>query len=239
MYQAMNNKMTHPRTSLADQAYDALKRDILTCVLDPGTQLAQADLTARYNLGTTPIREALKRLEMEGYVQAIPRFGTLITPITIEDINEIYEMRLILEKSAARLAAERATDAQIEELTRQANFTYTFGDSQSYLEFLDHNTDFHSRVASLSGNRRLQDAIAHLLDTMKRIFHIGLDLRDSAEEMRAEHIQLVGALQKRDAGLAEQIVEDQIFRSRERVVEMLNQRLSVRSEVTFTRTKQE
>jgi len=225
--------------SLADQAYDALKRDILTCTLDPGTQLAQSDLTARYNLGITPIREALKRLEMEGYVQAIPRYGTLITPITIEDINDIYEMRLILEKSAARLAVERASDAQIETLAQQANFTYTFGNRQSYLEFLDHNTGFHSQVASASGNRRLQDAIAHLLDSMTRIFHIGLDLRDSAEEMRAEHIQLVEALLKRDAGLAEKIVEDQILRSRERVVEMLNQRLRVRSEITFTRTKEE
>lgn len=227
----MNPK--HQTQSLAGQAYDALKRDILTCTLDPGTQLAQSDLTARYNLGVTPIREALKRLEMEGYVRAIPRFGTLITPITIEDINEIYEMRLILEKSAARLAAERATGAQIDALAQQATFTYTFGDRQSYLDFLQHNTGFHSQVASLSGNHRLQDAIAGLLDSMTRIFHIGLDLRDSGEEMRSEHIQLVTALQQRDANLLEKIVEDQILRSRERVVEMLNQRLRVRSEITF------
>ena len=218
-------------TLLADQAYDALKREILLCILEPGSQLAQADLVARYGFGITPIREALKRLEMEGYLKTYPRFGTIIEPITIEDINDIYEMRLILEKSAVRLAGERASQEQIDELAEHANFTYKFGDMDSYLQFLNHNREFHSLVVAASGNRRLQDAIRRLLEEMTRIFNIGLDLRDSGDEMRDEHLALVEKLKARDLDGLEKVMEAQIVRSRERVVEMLNRQAQIRSEI--------
>ncbi len=226
--------MQQPTGSLlADQAYDALKRDILLCILEPGSQLVQGELVARYSLGITPIREALKRLEMEGYVKTYPRFGTIITPVTIEDINDIYEMRLILEKSAVRLAGERATPQQLDDLTRFANFTYKFGDVNSYLLFLNHNREFHSMVAAASGNQRLQDAISVLLESMIRIFHLGLDLRDSGDEMRVEHVNLVEAMRSGDVDRMESVMEEQIMNSRERVVEMLNKQTRIRSEITF------
>jgi DNA-binding GntR family transcriptional regulator len=223
--------------SLADRAYSRIKKDLLTCTLEPGLQIAQSQLVERYELGITPVREALKRLEQEGYVQAIPRFGYLITPITIEDIGSIYELRLILEKSAVRLAAERATDMQLVNIEQGAQFTYRYKDPQSYQQFLETNISFHRSVAATSGNERLAEAIAKLLDEMNRIFHLGLELRDSAEEMQAEHLALAAALVKRDAELAKQIVEAQITRSQQRVLEMLEQRKSVRSQTTFTKMR--
>ncbi len=221
--------------SLSDQAYQLIRRDILTCALEPGLMVAQAQLVETYNLSTTPVREALKRLEQEGYVQSLPRFGYLITPVTVEDIENIYELRLLLEKPAIRLATQRASDEQIAQIQQSAKFTYRYKDTQSYLDFLQANIAFHTQLAMTSGNRRLGENIARLLEDMTRIFHLGLDLRDSAEEMKNEHTALAGALAARNADLAEQIMEDQIRRSQQRVLEMLNQRSNIRTQTTLSK----
>ena len=213
------------QTSLADRAYATIKKDIITCVLDPGSQIAQSQLVQRYDFGITPIREALKRLEQEDYVQSVPRFGYIVTPINIKDIEDIYDLRLILEKSSVRLAAQRASDDQLAQLLERANFTYRFKDTESYRKFLEMNNAFHVAIALTSGNRKLADTLADLLNQMTRIFHLGLDLRDSAEEMRHEHLALANAISKRNVDQAEQIVEDQITSSRRRVIEMFVQRL--------------
>jgi DNA-binding GntR family transcriptional regulator len=211
--------------SLANQAYAALKKDILTCELDPGSTIAQSQLVKRYDFGLTPVREALKRLEQEGYVQSIPRFGYLITPITLKDVEDLYDLRLILEQSAVRMAIQRATDEQLAQIQEKASFTYKFKNRLSYLQFLEHNISFHVSIALASRNRKLAEMLANVLNEMTRIFNLGLDLRDSAEEMRNEHIVLAAALARRDIQQAEQIVQDQIVLSRQRVVEMLVQRL--------------
>lgn len=207
--------------SLAEKAYATLKKDILTCVLDPGSQIAQSQLVERYDFGVTPVREALKKLEQEGYVQSIPRYGYIVAPITIKDVEELYDLRLILEKSTVRLAAQRASDEQLAQLREHASFTYRYKDSESYQRFLEMNIAFHVSVALAAGNRKLADTLARLLDEMTRIFHLGLDLRDSAEEMRHEHLALVEAIADHDVERAEQLIEDQILLSRRRVVEML------------------
>ncbi len=210
-------------TSLALQAYEAIKKDILTCELDPGGQIAQAQLAERYSLGLTPVREALKRLENEGYVQSIPRFGYLITPITASDVQELYELRLVLETEAVRMAAGRASEAALQALCEHAHFTYRYGDRESYAAFLEANLQFHTQTALASGNRRLAELVRRTLGEMTRIFHLGLDLRDSAEEMREEHLLLCGALKARDPESAESILREQIDRSQARVLERLSQ----------------
>ncbi|MBN1537421.1 MAG: GntR family transcriptional regulator [Anaerolineales bacterium] len=212
--------------SIADQAYWKIKKDILTCELEAGAQIVQAQLVERYQMGITPIREALKRIEQEGYLQSIPRYGYLITPITIADVQNIYELRLILEKPSIKLAVIRAPQNALEKIAEMANFTYEFGNRESYLNFLSMNSDFHVSIARASNNKKLADMIARILDEMTRIFNLGLDLRDSGEEMCREHILLSDALLRRDTVLAEQILHDQITRSQERVIEKLSERMS-------------
>jgi DNA-binding GntR family transcriptional regulator len=215
--------------SLAEKAYSVIKKDILTCVLDPGSQIAQSQLVERYEFGVTPIRESLKRLEQEGFVRPIPRFGYIICPITINDIEDVYGVRMILETSAVKLAIQRASDEQLAKLQTKANFTYTFKDRESYLQFLEHNISFHVSIAMASGNRKLADLLSKVLNEMTRIFNLGLDLRDSAQEMTREHILLADALAGRALEKAIQIITDQIVLSRQRVMEEMTQRLGQRA----------
>jgi DNA-binding GntR family transcriptional regulator len=212
--------------SLSTQVYNVIKKDILTCVLDPGSKIAQPELVSQYGFGVTPTREALKRLEHEGYLQSIPRFGYLISPITERDMREVYDFRMILEKPAAQMAIKFASDEQLSKILEQANFTYTYHDRETYLKFLNHNIDFHRAIALASGNRRLADTLTMVLNELTRPFSLGLDLRDSAEEMRREHIELATALMDRDAERTDRILDEQITRSRERIFEMLIRRHS-------------
>jgi DNA-binding GntR family transcriptional regulator len=207
--------------SLAGQVYEIIKREIITCAFKPGQQIAQQQLADRYTVGVTPVREALQKLTREGLIQPIPRFGYLVTPITVADVAEVFELRTILETAAARLAALRASSDQLEHLSELAGSTYVFKVRESYSDFLGHNREFHVAVARASGNRRLADSVAQVMDEMTRMFHLGLDVKDSADEMRNEHQELVDRLRQKDPIGAEQVVLAQISRSQARIFEAL------------------
>src|SRR5262245_62001130 len=93
------------RPQLSQVAFQRIKRDILTCVLPPGHQVTEAELAHRYALGKAPIRAALVGLCQSGFVRAIPRQGYLISPVTMRDVQEITQLRLLLEPEAAKLAS--------------------------------------------------------------------------------------------------------------------------------------
>jgi len=220
----MDFPQINQKKSITDQAYEILRSEILTCRLQPGSQIAQNQLVEQFDLGLTPVREALKRLEMEGFVQSIPRFGYIITPITTKDIEEIFELRLILETAAAKLATKRASDEMLAMLVKNATFSYQYHDTQSYADFLEQNKMFHITIALLARNQHMADILANLLDKSQRMFHAGLELRDSSDEMQHEHTELVDAMIARDADRAAEICEEQIINSSRRIFEMLQNR---------------
>jgi DNA-binding GntR family transcriptional regulator len=208
--------------SLSDRAYESIKEDILVCHFPPGHQVGQAQLVDRYHIGVTPIREALQRLAVEGYVQAIPRFNYVVTQITTKDVTEIYETRAIIEAAAARLAARRGTDQQLENLLNIADFAYTHKDLETYKTYLSYNAEFHCTIAKIAGNQRMVEIISHLLEELTRLFYLGLDIRDGAQKMRAEHILLANAIHSRDEDKAAELAYTQIEQSRKRVMEALD-----------------
>jgi DNA-binding GntR family transcriptional regulator len=205
--------------SLAEKAYDAIRADILACELAPGQRTVQSELAEKYQVGTTPIREALHRLAQDGLVEPVPRFGYIVRPVTVRDVRECYEVRGVLEAEAARLAASRGQPELIDRLVAQANFTYVHHKKSSYPEYLSRNLDFHRSVALTAGNRRLAGLISDLLAEMTRVFRLKMDLKDMAQEMREEHMALAEAISSRDASRAEELARDQIARSEERAIE--------------------
>lgn len=206
---------------MAEQAYNLVKQDILSCVLQPGQQIIQAQIAEKYNLGITPTREALKRLEQEGFVQSVPRFGYIVSPITLSDLREIFELRMILESASVRLAVERAPDDRLAELLELAACRYTYHDRDSYSTYLADNTRFHTAIALAAGNQRLADAVGKVLDELTRVFHMALDLRDSADEKVRDHVNLVEAMIARDTDRALHYIHEEISHSQRRVLEAL------------------
>lgn len=208
-----------PVQRLTDTAYHAIKQDILVCELAPGVEVTERELGVRYGLGKAPLREALIRLRHEGLLQSIPRSGYRITPVTIQDVQDIFALRLLLEPAAARQAAGRIDENLLNELNELCRAGYTPGDRESESTFLRANRQFHVAIADASGNRRLARMLGQLLEETERLFHLGLAVRDRTEEMKHEHESLVAALVGADAETAERLTIEQINAARKMVMD--------------------
>jgi DNA-binding GntR family transcriptional regulator len=206
---------------MSDQVYDALRGDILTCELAPGQAISEASLAARYGVGKAPIRAALSRLRQEGLVSASPRRSFVVSPLTLRDVRELYDLRLLLEPATARLAAGRADVKQLAKLNAICRKGYTPGDAASTLRFLAANREFHLEIARSSGNQRFLRLLNQVLDETTRVMFVGLGLRNRNAEMQHEHQALMDALQAGDGAAAERIAADQVAASRDMVVAAL------------------
>lgn len=199
--------------------HEALRRQILTGRLRPGDRLVEGELARAYGVSKSPLREALKTLQHEGLVEAIPRRGYLVTPITVKQVQDLFDLRLILERETAHRAARSAGPEQVAELRRLVGDPYVVGDVDSQARFLAQNKAFHLAVARLAGNQRLVTLLDRLLDDLERLFHLGLDVRDRAQALVAEHVELVDAVTARDPDRAARVVEAQIGNARQMVLE--------------------
>jgi DNA-binding GntR family transcriptional regulator len=228
---ASASNVTAKRTNalLTDVAYDSIKERIVRCVLAPGTEVTEGQLAAHHMLGRAPVRAALLRLGQERLVRALPRRGYLITPITVRDVDDIFELRLLLEPAAARRAAGHVDMEQLRRLDALCRAGYAPGDRESAAVFLRANKEFHVTIARASGNERLADALAGLLDSMERLFHLGLRLRNRTQEMQHEHKALVEALAAGDGRSAERISSEQIEAAKTMVMDAILSSSSVRS----------
>ncbi len=203
---------------LSDRAYERIRHDVISCVLAPGTEISEAQLCAHYRLGKAPVRMALNRLAHDGLVRAIPRRGYRVTEITLKDIHDVFELRLMLEPAAARLAAGKVDAQRLRALDEITRCGYQPGDPRSTSRFLDANKAFHVAIARATGNARLADAIELLLDEMTRLLHLGLGLRNRSQEMSREHRALIKALARGNGDTAERICREQIEMARSMVL---------------------
>lgn len=214
--------MTNTKTlQLSEIAYNRIRKDILSCVFEPGRQVSIKFLSEKYKLGKSPINSALQKLINEGLIQSQHRVGYTVSHITIRDVDELYQMRLILEEYAAEFTAKYGSEEDIKHIMDISDFTYVHRDKNSYALFLEKNMEFHRQIISSTKNNRLIAVMIKTLEDLNRIFYMGLDIRDSAEEMRTEHQNLAIALSERDADKAKKIAGEQIICSRNRVMEAL------------------
>lgn len=210
-------------TSLAQQAHLRLRQDILTCVLAPGQVVSERELARQYEMSKTPIREALSRVCHDGLMQRLPGRGYMVAPITIKDVRDLFDLRLILEVAAAERAARQPSPAQIAVLKEISAISYLLDDPESHVSFLKANRRFHLTLAEAAGNRRLTSTLEGLMIEMDRLFHLGLRLRDSSEEMKREHQEVVAALEAGDVEGARDTIARQVMTSRDRILEAIMQ----------------
>ncbi|MEN8149903.1 MAG: GntR family transcriptional regulator [Planctomycetota bacterium] len=213
-----------PRRTVAEDVYQALKRDVLTLRHRPGEPLREQDLAERYGASRAPVREACRRLQQEGLVESVPYKGYFAQRISLKEIAECFDLRLVLETHAVRSAVERVRDGgaeSVERLEALGRVEYTRDDPDSYEEFLARNLEFHVAVAELAGNGRLLRVLKDLIESMQRFFFLGLDLGDFGAEMREEHEELIRLIRDGDADGAADMTRRQIERSRERILKAL------------------
>lgn len=203
---------------LTERAYERIHRDIISCVIPPGSEVSETQLCTQYKLGKAGVRVALTKLCHDGLLRAIPRRGYRVVPVTLKDIHDVFELRLMLEPTAARMAAGKVSTQELRTYDEVCRAGYQPGDAKSTGRFLEANKAFHVTIARATGNVRLAGAIEHLLDEMTRLLHLGLGLRKGPQEMQHEHKSLVKALARADGESAERICREQIEGSRNMVL---------------------
>ena len=203
---------------LTDRAYERIRHDIITCALAPGTEISEPQLCGQYHLGKAPVRMALIRLAHDGLLRAIPRRGYRVTPVTLQDIHDVFELRLMLEPAAARMAAGKVDAQRLRALDEACRAGCYSNDVKSITRFIEANSAFHVAIAQAAGNSRLAAMVAQLLDQMTRLLHLGLGLRNRSPQTQHAHRALVKALSRGDGETAERIAREQIDAARNMIL---------------------
>lgn len=195
-----------PVASLTERTYQLLRRDILSCVLEPGSEISEADVAERLAVSKTPVREALGRLRVEGFVKTFPRRGYQIVPLTIADMDELFDVRSIVEGGCGELAAERISADELNRLDELADASYDRSTNANLDKFISANRDFHLAIARATGNTRLWELVFKQLDELERFFYIGARKRDINTEVHTDHHRIVEVLRRRDPIAARRIM---------------------------------
>jgi DNA-binding GntR family transcriptional regulator len=203
-----------------DRVYRKIRKDILSGVYRMGERLPVDDLAAQHGVSKTPVREALSALQHEGLVEIVPRVGHFVSHMTVKEVQNLFQLRLILEGASAQLAATCITDQELLELSK-IPCSWVTGDVDSYLQYLADNREFHCKVAMATRNRHLADLIAGVLDQMQGLLLWELELRNRPEEFADEHRQLIEALRRHDGILARQVMETAIEMTQEALIDAI------------------
>lgn len=183
---------------LGEIVYETLRDAIAKQVLHPGERLMETDLADEMGVSRTPIREAIRKLEREGYVVMIPRKGAYVAGLSIKDINEVFEMRGALEAQAASLAAQRATQEEIEEMQRIVFSGTKYWEDSDLLKVIELDTNFHELIYAAAKNSRLQGMITDLREQVQRFRTTTLAVPGRLKFALHEHKRIVEAIADRD-----------------------------------------
>lgn len=208
--------------SLRDQAYTRILNDIKMCVLYPGEHVAINELSENYGIGISPIRDALQQLISEGFVIPVPRYGFIITPITLSDIQDLFEVRMILEVATVRLAIQRATQNQIDEILINSDLPHDIKDQSSFAQTIRNNFLFHNAIYEAGGNHKLREVLNGVNAQLERVYFLGMGIENNHVEAQLDHKELANAIVKKDLELAVSISTEQILRFKTRVIQNLS-----------------
>jgi DNA-binding GntR family transcriptional regulator len=209
--------------SLADLAYEAIRRSILRCDLAPGQYVTEAQLSAQFGAGRAAVRAALARLGHERLVQAIPRKGHQIAPITFQQVRDLFGVRLIVEPAAARLAAERADDQTLHDLEACNQACLHRPGEDDVIALRQANNHFHAALAHASGNERLASMVRTVLDELDRVLYIPqlANVWHRIDSSYEEHQRVLEALRRRNAEAAWQAQYDHVALNQHFVIDGL------------------
>lgn len=206
--------------SLKARAYDALKSAILRMdIYDRAAELRldERDLSAKFGVSRTPLREALAQLDQEGLVKIQPRRGIFIVRKTKAEILEMITMWAALESMAARLAAQNATSAELASLhTLVDQFSHDKVAAQMG-EYSDANIAFHSAIIRLGKCQLIVDTTDALFVHVRAIRRRTIGQADRARRSIADHLEIVAALELRETENAERLVRNHTLKLRDHV----------------------
>jgi DNA-binding GntR family transcriptional regulator len=203
-----------PRIRDSDRAYEQLLDMVLDLRLAPGEAVNEQTLAAQLGLGRMPVHEAVSRLAADRLAIIMPRRGTVISPIAIKDVVDMFEAREAIECGVAYIAARRATEKDLEQMLDLIKAADKARDSQHWEEYLKADHAFHTFLVHMINNPLLQDAADRLLLHNLRFWRLYFSDRPAQHHVMLSHEKLHAAISSHDSEKAELAMREHISNSR-------------------------
>ncbi|MCD8074584.1 MAG: GntR family transcriptional regulator [Lachnospiraceae bacterium] len=209
---------------LRDVVFQTLRQAILRGDIRPGERLMEIHLAKKLGVSRTPVREALRMLELEGLVTTIPRKGAVVAEITISDLEDVLEVRLALEELAVQIICKKLTKEQLEELKALAAEFCSTLDGDNVVACAEADMKFHDAIYNATGNRRLIQILNNLREQMYRYRMEYLKDKESHQVLAQEHEEILQALEACDEQKALEATSRHIARQKEHIIAELSRR---------------
>jgi len=206
-------KEVSDKYSLRSRVFHRLREDILSGVYSENEELKEATIGQELGVSRTPVREALRQLELEGLVSIVPNKGAYVNGISAKDIRDIYEIRSYLEGLAARWACERITDAEIEEIEEIVYLTEFHAKKKHSEQIVELDNKFHESIYRASGSKILEHELTTFHHYVERTRKKFLGKEDRAVKSNEEHTAILEAIRQRDGDLAEKLAHEHIIQT--------------------------
>lgn len=191
--------------TLREKIVETVRNAIVNGQIPAGARVAEPELADRFGISRTPIREAFRQLESEGFITVIPRKGAIVASLSAKDISDFYDLKMVLEGYAARCAAKVLTEKELtkmEAVNRQMEMASTKKDLRKVLSL--HN-EFHEIFLKSCGNEKLYSIVQNMVMQFQR-FRLILAMRGKLEGSIRQHREIIEAFRRQDADLAESLV---------------------------------
>ena len=192
---------------LREVVCESLREAIRSGILKPGERIMEIQLAEELGVSRTPVREAIRKLELEGYVVMMPRRGTYVASMSIRDINEIFEIRTALESLSNGLAADHITDDELEHLQRLLVIIGGYIKEGNIEKIVETDIEFHDLMYHAARNERLVGIISNLRDQLTRFRTLSMSYPGRLEETLEEHRLIVDAIASGDRKAASRAAE--------------------------------
>ena len=206
---------------LREVVFITLRQAILSGVLEPGERLMEIHLAKQLGVSRTPVREALRKLELEGLVQTIPRRGAVVAQITQSDLEDVLEVRSVLEEFSVRKACRTMTPLQMNVLRKAADTFEKSIAGGNLTECAQADVAFHEVITESTGNRRLIQMLNNIRGQVYRYRLENLKNRDSHQALIEQHRRIMEALEEGDEEKAAMALRMHIQEQKERIIENL------------------
>ena len=210
---------------LRDVVFNTLRQAILKGELRPGERLMEIQLANKLGVSRTPVREAIRKLELEGLVLMIPRKGAEVAEITRQDMEDVLEVRTALEELSVKDACDHITDAQLSELKKASNeFKKALLEGKDLVTCADADMHFHDVILSATNNRRLIQMLNNLSEQMYRYRMEYLKDERTHKTLIEEHDAIRRALKKHDKVKAGAAIRVHIDNQKRSILESLTEK---------------
>lgn len=196
--------------SLRGKVFHQLQDDILNGKYQPGESLTETRLSDELGVSRTPIREAIRQLELEGLIQVIPNKGAVVTGISAKDIEDIYTIRMMVEGLAARWAAEKITPEELEELKEAIELEEFYTQKNDTSHLLKFDSRFHEIIFKASKSKPLMHTLSTFHHYVQRARSASLSSPGRAQKVLEEHKAILHAIMDKNPAEAEKLTIEHI-----------------------------